>query len=189
MIDDMTFEELEDQRLTAALNDVAFRKTVPSALAVKVAMARGNGGSARRHLPRWALMAASLVAMMGLAFAATSVIVMRAGVTTETPLTSSPSHPLNFSTAKEAQTMNIKQKVSLAAAAVTVAGLAPPAAAGVASATSSAMASFSSFVANSAQAPTALEGGFHSFVSQSVVTDTLQQFNSREPRGTKIILR
>jgi len=123
----------------------------------------------------------------------------RSGASSEIPSDENPSttdgQQPTFSNQLESQeqqgekTMNIKQKAALTAAAVAVAGLAPPAAAGVTSATSSAMASFSSFVANSAQTPTSLEGGFHSFVSQSVDTDTLPQFNSREPRGTKIILR
>ena len=85
--------------------------------------------------------------------------------------------------------MNIKQKAALTAVAVAVAGLAPPAAAGVASATSSAMASFSSFVASRAQTALTLEDGFHSFVSQTIETDTLPQFNSRQPRGMRIVIQ
>ena len=84
--------------------------------------------------------------------------------------------------------MNLKQKAALAAAAVTVAGVALPAA-GVASATSGAMASFSSFVASRAQTASTLENGFHSFVAQTIETDTLPQFNSRQPRGMRIVIQ
>ena len=80
-------------------------------------------------------------------------------------------------------------KTAAVVIAVTVVCLVRPTSAGIASATSSTMASFNSFATSSAQTPTGLDGGFHSFVSQSFETDTLPQFNSREPRGTTIIFR
>ena len=234
MIGETTFEEIEDRRLSAALNDAAFRKPVPQSLVEKV-MAIGNSRlPVRRQIPRWALLAASLVLMAGFVFAATVVVDAistkednseetvgrvapnapdsftmndalaasetggtRAVASSEVPSDENPpttadqqpSSNNQLENEKGEEGMNIKQKAALTVAAVTVAGLAPPVAAGVASATSSAMASFSSFVANSAQTPTTLEGGFHSFVSQAVETDTLPQFNSREPRGSIFILR
>ena len=234
MIGETTFEEIEDRRLSAALNDAAFRRPMPQSLVDKV-MAIGNSRlPVHRQIPRWALLAASLVLMAGFVFAATMVVDAistkednseetvgrvapnapdsftmndalaasetggtRAVASSEVPSDENPpttadqqpSSNNQLENEKGEEGMNIKQKAALTVAAVTVAGLAPPVAAGVASATSSAMASFSSFVANSAQTPTTLEGGFHSFVSQAVETDTLPQFNSREPRGSIFILR
>ena len=92
------------------------------------------------------------------------------------------------SSVRSALLSNIKQTAAVIITVMVVC-LAQSASAGIASATSSTMASFSSFAASSVQTPTGLDGGFHSFVSQTVETDTLTQFNSREPRGTKIILR
>ena len=74
MIGETTFEEIEDRRLSAALNDAAFRKPVPQSLVEKV-MAIGNSRlPVRRQIPRWALLAASLVLMAGFVFAATVVV-------------------------------------------------------------------------------------------------------------------
>ena len=86
--------------------------------------------------------------------------------------------------------MNVKQKAKAVLASVAVAaGLVPPVSAGVSSASSATMASFSSFAANRSQTQSALAGGFHSFVSQTIETDTLPKFNSSEPRGMRIIFR
>ena len=203
-----------------------------------------------KGIPRWALMAASLVAMVGLAFATTVVVeiippwrsaplplsqgeselsdsfshggIAEVGTVSNSPsdagmVSSSPSEAGTFSGSPSkiegvaerpgeyeqtttdhllsansrlngGKAMNIKQKAALAAAAVTVAGVALPAA-GVASATSGAMASFSSFVASRAQTASTLEDGFHSFVAQTIETDTLPQFNSRQPRGMRIVIQ
>ena len=91
---------------------------------------------------------------------------------------------------KGEQELNTIQKTMLASATVTAVCLASPtASAGVASATSGTMASFNSFVASSALTPIALEGGFHSFVSQTVETDKLSRFNSFAQRGVIIIFK
>ena len=193
-----------------------------------------------KGIPRWALMAVSLVAMVGLAFAATVVVeiippwrsaplplsqgeselsdsLSQGGIAEVGTVSDSPSEAGTFSGSPSKiegvaerpgeyeqtttdhlssansqlngeKAMNIKQKAVLAAAAVTVAGVALPAA-GVASATSGAMASFSSFVASRAQTASTLENGFHSFVAQTIETDTLPQFNSRQPRGMRIVIQ
>lgn len=93
-----------------------------------------------------------------------------------------------MSSVRSALLSNIKQTAAVIIT-VSVVCLVRPTSAGIASATSSTMASFNSFATSSAQTPTGLDGGFHSFVSQSFETDTLPQFNSREPRGTTIIFR
>lgn len=86
--------------------------------------------------------------------------------------------------------MNIHQKAKAAlASAVVMASLAPPVSAGVSSASSATMASFSSFATHSARTPSALAEEFHSFVSQTIETDTLPKFNSSEPHGMRIIFR
>ena len=85
--------------------------------------------------------------------------------------------------------IDIKKKAALAAAAATAVGIAPPACAGLISATSAPMASFSSFAGHSGMSQPALTENFHSFVSQTVETGTLPKFNSSEPRGMQIIFR
>lgn len=85
--------------------------------------------------------------------------------------------------------INIKKKAALAAAAATAVGIAPSACAGLTSATSAPMASFSSFAAHGGMSQPALTESFHSFVSQTVETGTLPKFNSSEPRGMQIIFR
>ena len=60
MIDEKTFDAVEDRRLAAALNDSAFLKPIPSSLAAKVgAMANAR----HRRPPRWLKVAAALVAV------------------------------------------------------------------------------------------------------------------------------
>lgn len=202
-------------------------------------------GHRMRRMPRWALLAASLMLMAGFVFAAAVVVdaviakdgdgeamvgcadpnapeatdgsgafvVPETGGTrsvASTAISDVPSVPSAASVPSTdlgnqqpttdnqqpttenqlngGKAMNIKQKAALAAAAVTVAGVALPAA-GVASATSGAMASFSSFVASRAQTASTLEDGFHSFVAQTIETDTLPQFNSRQPRGMRIVIQ
>ena len=74
MIGETTFEEIEDRRHAAALNDVAFRKPVPQSLVEKVMAIGNNRLPVHRQIPRWALLAASLVLMAGFVFAATVVV-------------------------------------------------------------------------------------------------------------------
>ena len=74
MIGETTFEEIEDRRLAAALNDAAFRKPMPQSLVEKVMAIGNNHLPVHRQIPRWALIAASLVLMAGFVFAATIVV-------------------------------------------------------------------------------------------------------------------
>ena len=74
MIGENTFEEIEDRRLAAALNDAAFRKPMPQSLAEKVMAIGSNRHPVHRQIPRWAQLAASLVLMAGFVFAATVVV-------------------------------------------------------------------------------------------------------------------
>lgn len=235
MIDEATFDTVEDRRLAAALNDAAFLKPVPPSLTAKIALAeRGlqprqkSGGN--RGIPRWLKVAAAGIALASfISFAA--VVVERMSSTAETSsggdeLTSqngkeategtevtaftsqedavpnSPSNKIEGVVAQQLGSsrqlksnqggteMNIKQKAKAVLASVAVvAGLTPPVSAGVSSASSVTMASFSSFAANRSQTQSALAGGFHSFVSQTIETDTLPKFNSSEPRGMRIIFR
>ena len=104
--------------------------------------------------------------------------------------TATPSSGNQSQTQQGETEMDIKQKAKVALASAAVAtSLAPPVSAGVSSATSAPMASFSSFATYGAPAASALADGFHSFVSQTIGTDTLPRFNSSEPRGMRIIFR
>ena len=63
MIGETTFEEIEDRRLAAALNDAAFLKPMPQSLVEKVIAIGNNRLPVHRQIPRWALLAALLVLM------------------------------------------------------------------------------------------------------------------------------
>ena len=132
MIDEKTFDAVEDRSLTTALNDVALLKPVPPALADRIALV-GRGLQLRREssrprgIPRWLKVAAALAALASfVSFAA----VVRVTSSADSHATSSilDFHSISSDTSfnsrlenKQGETeMNIKQKAVAALTAATL---------------------------------------------------------------------